>query len=181
MDDIAGELSISKKTIYQYFSDKDELVSEVTRHIINNEIKIFKQFSMDAKDPLDELVTISKCLRENFKDINPSLLYDLKKYHKRAWGQWLAYKSNFVKKNIADNLRKGIEKGFYRKEIDIETLATFRMQMIEMAFDVSVFPKETFSLAEVQMQIFDNFVYGLLTDKGRKLYQEYQDKLKTNY
>lgn len=177
MDDIARELTISKKTIYQYFKDKDDLVYTVTKIHMDMERREMEEIEKSSVDAIDELAKISICMRKNLKDINPSLLFDLKKYHKKAWDQWLTFKNEFIKNNIVENLNKGIRNGFYRKEIDVEALAIFRVEQVQMTFDDGLYPSDKFELSELQMQLFDHFVYGILTDEGRNLYKEYQDKL----
>ncbi len=173
MDDIAREISISKKTIYQYFKDKNDLVSTVTSYHMENEREEFESFARDSKNAVDEILKVSACIRKNMKDINPSLMFDLKKYHKQAWDIWIEYKNVFIKNNIVDNLERGIREGFYRKEIDVEALAIFRVEQVQMTFDNTIYPKDTFSINHLQLQLFEHFVYGIFTDKGRKLYQQY--------
>ncbi len=177
MDDIAREISISKKTIYQYFKDKNDLVSTVTSYHMEHERDEYESIADNSKNAVDELIKVSVCIRKNMKDINPSLVFDLKKYHKKAWDIWIEYKNVFIKNHIVDNLNRGINEGFFRKEIDVEALAIFRVEQVQMTFDNSMYPKDKFSITELQLQLFEHFVYGILTDKGRKLYKEYQENL----
>ena len=177
MDDIARELTISKKTIYQYFKDKDDLVSTVTKKQMDMERREIEEIEKSSVDAIDELAKMSVCVRKNLKEINPSLLFDLQKYHRKAWNIWTTFKNDFIKNNIVKNLNKGIRDGFFRKEINVEVLAIFRVEQVQMAFDDNIYPKDKFELTELQMQLFDHFIYGLLTDKGRCLYKDYQEKL----
>ena len=177
MDDIARELTISKKTIYQYFKDKDDLVSSVTKKHMDMERREMEEVEHSSVDAIDELAKMSVCVRKNLKNLNPSLLFDLKKYHRKAWDVWTTFKNEFIKNSIVENLNKGIRDGFFRREIDVEALAIFRVEQVQMTFDDSIYPKDKFDLADLHMQLFDHFVYGILTDEGRKLYREYQDKL----
>jgi len=174
MDDIARHLSISKKTIYQYFADKDEIVTTVAAyHMEKNRVQ-FDSFRASAKDAIDELVRISICLRIDFQKMNPALLFDLQKYHSRAWNVWLEHKQNHVRESIIANLKQGIAEGFYRPEINTEILANTRLELIQLAFDDRIFNPSKFSLTEVHLQLFEHFIYGLLTDKGRKTYEKYK-------
>jgi hypothetical protein len=72
------------------------------------------------------------------------------------------------------NIKQGVKEGYYREDVDPEVIAAIRIEQIPLAFDERIFPRNKFSLAEVQLQIFDHFVYGLCTDKGKKLYQKYK-------
>jgi Transcriptional regulator len=176
MDDISRHLAVSKKTLYQHFADKDELVTMVSKLHIERTMKEFDQLHHQSGNAIEELANISVCMRRNMEDMNPSLFLDMQKYHNQAWKEWLDHKENFVRQSVIRNLKQGIVEGYYRPEINLEILASLRLASIELAFNDQIFPKEQFKLAEVQSQIFDQFVFGICTEKGRKLYQ----KLKEN-
>lgn len=175
MDNIASHLGVSKKTLYQYFKDKDEMVLSVTKAHIAKDQKELVQIRKSAKNSVEELVKLSTCLRENFRDMNPSLLFDLEKYHREAWNVWLDYKNNFIKGQIQQSLMQGKEEGFFRAEVNSNVMAIMRIETIQLAFDPNLFPKEQYELTDVQMQIFEHFIYGIFTDKGRKLYEKYKE------
>ena len=177
MDNIASHLGVSKKTLYQYFKDKDEMVLSVTKAHIERDQKELDEIGKTAKNSVEELVKLSTCLRENFRDMNPSLLFDLEKYNREAWNVWLDYKNNFIKGQIQRSLKQGKDEGYFRAEIDANVMAIIRIETIQLAFDPALFPKDQYHLTEVQMQVFEHFVYGIFTDKGRKLYEKYKEKL----
>jgi AcrR family transcriptional regulator len=175
MDDIARHLSASKKTLYQHFEDKDELVTLASESQIEMSKKQYDQLTADSKNAIDELAKISVCLRKDMTEMNPSLLFDLQKYHPKAWAVWLNHKNNFIRESVVRNIRQGIAEGYYREDINPDVVAAIRIEQIPVAFDTKIFPPDKFNLAEVQMQIFDHFVYGICTEKGRKQYQKYKE------
>lgn len=175
MDDIARELTISKKTIYQYFKDKDELVTLITEAHISKDRTELSEIIANASDAIDELFKLSHCIRNHIKDVNPSMLFDLQKYHPNAWALWLDYKSVFIKGTILDVITRGKKEGYFRESIDAEILATYRVEAIEMTFNEKMFPADKFDFTEVQMMIFDHFVHGLMTVKGQELYDSLID------
>jgi hypothetical protein len=63
-----------------------------------------------------------------------------------------------------------VEEGSFRPEMDLEIMATMRMELVQLAFDDRIFPTSHFKVTDVQLQIFEHFVFGLLTEKGRKKY-----------
>lgn len=174
MDDIARDLSVSKKTIYQYYKDKDEIVTLASQLHIEQEKKEFVSIEASSHSAIEEMVKISQCIRKIVGQVNPSLLYDLQKYHRKAWDLYLDYKNEFIKDSVVNNLERGIKEGCYRKEIDVEVIATHRVEQVQMAFDDKIFPRNKFNFSEVQMQLFDHFLQGLLTDHGRKSHKDYQ-------
>lgn len=180
MDDIARQLSISKKTLYQYFKDKEEIINVATRTHMEIEKKEYEEIFQSSKNAVDELANISQCMRRDFRDMNPAVLYDMKKYHHQAWNIWLDFKDNYIIDSMVRNLRRGIKEGYFRKEIDPETLAIFRLEQVQLAFDERIFPRERFELKDVQIKLFDHFVHGIVTEKGRQLWEEYMQSEQIN-
>lgn len=175
MDDIARHLSVSKKTLYQHFADKEDIVTLTCQAHLDRNAKDFKAIRETSANAIEELTKLSVCLKRNMQDMNPSLLFDLQKYHPKAWSVWLNHKNKFIRESVVRNLKQGIEEGFFRPEIDPEVIAAVRLELVQVAFNEEIFPREQYRLPEVQMQIFDHFVFGLLTDKGRKLYLKYKE------
>lgn len=175
MDDIARHLSVSKKTLYQYFIDKDELVMMVSKnHMTANKAGCLEAMKT-AENAIDELHKLSVCMKQNLGAINPTMLYDIQKFHPKAWAEWLAFKMDFIYNSVVRNIKQGIKEGNFRKEINPYVMAAFRLGIIEMTFDEKIFPASKFNLADVHAQVFEHFVFGLTTDKGKKLYIKYKE------
>ena len=177
MDDIARHLSVSKKTLYQHFADKEDIVTMTCKAHLERNNREFDKARDNAQNAIEELANLSVCLKRNMENLNPSLLFDLQKYHPKAWGVWLEHKNKTIRESVERNVKQGIEEGYYRPEVNAGVIAAMRLELVQMAFDEEVFPREKFRLAEVQMELFDHFVYGLVTEKGRKLYQKYKEKV----
>lgn len=175
MDDIARHLSVSKKTLYQYFADKDDLVYKVSTVFLDRTFRQYDSIARDSKNSVEELSKISVCMKCDMENMNPSMLFDLQKYHPKAWGLWNEHKRKVISEAVIGNIRKGIEDGYFRPEVNPEILAIIRVALIEVAFDADVFPRDRFNMASVQTQLFDFFVHGLCTEKGKKLYQKYKE------
>ncbi len=175
MDDIARHLSVSKKTLYQHFADKEDIVTMACKAHLERNAKEFEGLRNTAKNAIDELAGLSVALKRNMQNMNPSLLFDLQKYHPKAWAEWQQHKNKFIRCSVVRNLKQGIEEGYFRPELDPDVISAVRLELVQLAFNEEIFPREKYRLPEVQMQIFDHFVYGIVTDKGRKLYQKYKE------
>lgn len=177
MDDIARHLGMSKKTIYQSFSEKDEIVSAVTKmHQCTWEERA-NHLASTSSNAIEELLKFSVVFRDQMKQMNPSLMFDLFKYHREAWQEWVTYKANVIKQKIVDTINRGVREGYFRADLNVDILATFRVEQIEMAFNDTVFPREKFKFEEVQVQLFDHFIHGCLTRQGMDLYEETKRKI----
>jgi AcrR family transcriptional regulator len=180
MDDIARHLGVSKKTIYQHFADKDDLVTDVTRTHFDRDIRLFRQLKAQSKNAIEELAKISVWIKEDLEKMNPSLLMDIQKHHPRAFRQWMQYKEKFVRESVVQNIEQGKREGYFRPEVDAGIIAVSRLLLIEAAFDEQHFPRGKFKLVDIQSQLFELFVYGMCTEKGRRLYEQYKHTLTVN-
>ena len=174
MDDLAHHQGISKKTLYQYFDDKNDLVNQVTTLLLNERMGQYAAAIKDSSNAMDELFSISKLMRKHFSELNPALMYDLQKYHPEAWGLFLKHENEVVYHLVVKNLERGVAESFFRADLNVNILAKMRVEQIHLSFDERLFPKNEFDFTEVQMQLFDHFVHGVLTETGLELYKNYQ-------
>lgn len=174
MDDIARHLSVSKKTLYQHFADKDDLVLSITRNLLQTNYQECEAIRLAATNPVEELARISVWMKKSMEEINPTMLFDLQKFHPKAWSTWLDFKTKLIREEVIPNLIAGMEAGYIRP-VNKEIMGILRVEFVQAAFNQDVFPREKYNLAEVQSQIFDLFVFGLVTEKGRKLYLKYKE------
>ncbi len=72
-------------------------------------------------------------------------------------------------KSMVEIMERGRRLGYFRKEINVEILAMMRLEQISFDFQ-SMSSGSDFSMYELQIQIFEHFIHGILTDKGRKAY-----------
>lgn len=174
MDDLAKKLGISKKTIYQYFKDKNELVCSVTTFHLQEHERQLREISDIAADPVDEMLKICEHIKGVFQNVNPTLLYEVEKFFPKAWVIYVEHKKSCVHDSMVKNLEQGIEQGLYRKEIDVEIMAKLRMEEIQLAFNPQIFQPGEFNPASVQVQFMDHFLHGICTLKGHKLINKYR-------
>jgi TetR/AcrR family transcriptional regulator, cholesterol catabolism regulator len=173
MDDIARELGISKKTIYQHFEDKDAIVlAGVTAHFDEERCQS-EELQAKAPDPIAEVVMASEQMRQMLTGMNPTMIFDLKRYYPQAWASFTEFKNDFILDNIRTNLKKGIQLGLYRKDINVEVLALLRNEQVELGFDPQIYPPQKFNMLDVQLSLLDHFLRGVVTDEGLKLYENY--------
>ncbi len=182
MDDIAGSLGMSKKTIYQFFADKDELVEAVIADKLQVNQACCLTDKQRAKDAVHELFLALEMMQEMFQDMNPSVLYDLEKFHNRAYQQLLQHKHQFLYKLLTDNIRWGMAEGLYREDINPDIIVKARLENMMLCFNQQLYPKSKYTLIEVETQLTEHFLFGLATLKGHKLITKYQqDRLKQQH
>src|SRR6476469_8001074 len=98
MDDIATQLGMSKKTLYQYYTDKDELVNAVIEETLQKNQSQCVESRRKMENAIHEVFLSMDMVREMLSNMNPSLLFDMQKYHPAAFKKFLAFKDDFLYK-----------------------------------------------------------------------------------
>jgi AcrR family transcriptional regulator len=173
MDEIATTLGISKKTIYQFFTDKDDLVYAVIEQEIGKNVDECLQYRNAASDAIHEIFLAVEDLEELLAYTNPLMLYDLEKYHPRAFQKIKEYKYQFLHDATTENLRRGIDEGFYRKDIQKDIVAKSRVEAAFLVFNSDLFPHSRYSMSEVNFELALLFMHGVATENGKMLIEQY--------
>jgi AcrR family transcriptional regulator len=174
MDDIATHLGISKKTLYKWFENKDQIVSAVMSSHLNGAQGECEVLISQTDNAVDEMVQMMDWAKRQFANINPNAIHDLRKYYPAAWNLFQAHKSHFILCQIQANLRRGVQEGLYRADLDVEVLSRLRLAQIDILFDPDTFPPAHFDQPRVQMACNEHFLLGMVTLKGHKLINEYR-------
>ena len=174
MDDLANHLGISKKTIYQYFKDKDALVSSVVEFELANHALICNQSMQAADNAVHEIFLLMAVIQEMFNRMNPLALFEIEKYYPDAFEKIKNHKEEFIFSMIRTNLEKGIAEGLYRKDVDVNILSKYRLETSLIPFNIQVFHPNKFDMLKVNLQIIEHFVYGVATFEGHKLMDNYK-------
>jgi len=176
MDEIALKLGISKKTIYQFYADKNELVNEVIIKILDHNKDCCHAYKKVAKNAIEEIFLAMEMVQEMFENMNPSMLYDLEKYHPESYEKFILYKNNFLYKVIRENLEWGKKEGFYRDDFNTGMVTLIRLETIMLPFNLNIFSRPKFKMAEVQQQLIEQFLFGVASLKGYKLILKYKEE-----
>jgi len=174
MDDIAKHLGMSKKTIYQFFKDKNELVIALVQKKLKEDEDQMEEIVSKSGNVIEGMINMMKCSEDIFSRINPIVIHDMQKYHPDAWKQFQNFKSGVIVQTLEELLKKGIEQGYIRPDIDVKVIARMRMIQVEMGFNTAIFPHSEFNVWKVQQQFLEHFNYGVCTLEGYKLLDEYR-------
>ncbi|MEL6673969.1 MAG: TetR/AcrR family transcriptional regulator [Bacteroidota bacterium] len=169
MDDLAKDLGISKKTIYQSFENKAAVVYQVTLSHFEEEKALMEEIAQAAENALDELMRVCLWSYNAFKNISPNLPFEIRKYYPKSWKIIDDYMQVYVLEEVRNNLVRGQLEGLYREEINIDIVSRIRVSQFDMSIRESFFPPDQFDNTRVQMEMFAHYIYGIVTEKGRKL------------
>ncbi len=176
MDDIANGLGISKKTIYNFYADKDALVDDIISAELLSDELICHRDKQAAENAVHEIFLAIDFVVEMFKGMNPSVIFDLQKYYPASYLRFAKHKDEFLYNVIKSNIIRGIEEELYRANLNINVLARYRVEAIMLPFNPDFHNKLKENLGKIEEEIAFNFLYGLVTPKGYKLATKYQEK-----
>lgn len=175
MDDIAKQLGMSKKTIYQHFSDKDELVNILILAKLNKQGCTIDQSISDAPNAVVEILASIATMNDQLSNMNARLFFDLQKYHPKAWLIFKDFKENKLKETIYKNLLRGVEQGLYRENMNLEILTQLRLNQLDTIFNNHSHDDMTkYSLVQIMVEITEHFLYGICNLKGLAIIREYE-------
>ena len=168
MDDISRQLGISKKTLYQYVSNKKDLVKKVIGSMIEEDQSCMEEIFTERGNAIDELMEVTKMVSAQVKEMHPSVMFDMKKYHPEAFSLLVEHKEKFIYKNIKRNLEEGIQSGLYRDNLNAELVTRLYLAMVNTIMDPDHFPSSNFSYVDLHTEMMRYHIRGIASNKGRE-------------
>ncbi|MCO6461993.1 MAG: TetR/AcrR family transcriptional regulator [Saprospiraceae bacterium] len=175
MDDLCKELTISKKTLYRYFSNKEELLKECIHSFQKSKINQADQIIKKAADPIEKIFLVIKS-HLDYRDINHVTgFWDLQKYYYDIWNDVVCFNKSYIHNMMIKNMEEGIAAGLYREDLNTEIIAKLFNHRSLILSDSGNVLFENYSTKEVIKELITYHLNGICTDKGRKLMNEYLD------
>ena len=166
MDDVSHELGISKKTLYQYVSDKHDLVNRIVDNEIINSERLLDEISKKQLNAIEELFEYNRHVILMLKDYNPSMDYDLKKYYPDTYAKIREVRSQLMYEKVLLNMKKGKAEGYYRSDLDEEIIARLHISRIENLFDAELFTVNESTSSKFFLEVFVYHIRGIANENG---------------
>ena len=180
MDDVANSLGISKKTLYQHFEDKADLVKQIVLHTVQEQEGQFVNLVDKKYNSIEVLYKISMFVSKLLREMNPSISFDLKKYYPNAFQILIDHKKNHIFSNIKQNIEKGIEEGLYRPELKVDLIAASYVIRAEQVLNLEdYYENAKYTSSEVFEELLEYHIRGISTEKGIKCFEKIQKNEKS--
>ncbi|NQV03319.1 MAG: TetR/AcrR family transcriptional regulator [Bacteroidia bacterium] len=172
MDDVAKHLGISKKTLYEFFIDKEDLVKQVLMHDYDIKLQSFLEIEKMNLNAIEELFEVYKMITEIFKDYNPSVEYDVKKYYPSLFIQLREVKRSRMLELSMKNMKKGQRDRFFRSELNVSLIARLHVFRVENLLGSDLFTMEELTSFRIFHDLFVYHLFGILSQHGREYMEE---------
>jgi AcrR family transcriptional regulator len=174
MDMLAESLGISKRTIYEVFKDKDELLQGVLRWMSEKQSDVLQKIFSESENVIQAIFKMVNIMSDHFRNMSPAFQMDIKKYHYAMMEKLKGRKEVPYYENNAEILRRGIKEGVFREDIDIEITNKCLLEVAKISNDKNVFPPDNFMNKDVLRNFYINYLRGISTQKGLKLIDFYE-------
>lgn len=166
MDDVAREIGISKKTLYQYVENKGDLVSKVLKNTLSKNNCTFKEIEDKGLNAIDELLEVGKHIIKIITKYNHSLEYDLKKYYPHLYDQIHEMRKEKMYNAILNNILKGKKEGLYRADMNEEIITKIQISRFIHMSSGELFDPEEINKPQYILELFIYHIRGIATNKG---------------
>ncbi len=178
MDDVAHHLGISKKTLYEHFQDKKDLVSQVLNVEHDTRCRKLDEIQQLNFNAIEELFEIYKSIKKMIHEYNPSMDYDIRKYYPDMYLKIREIKRKTMFEHTICNMNKGKDEGLYRKDINAGVIARLHLFRIENMIDNDLFSADELNSFEIFHELFIYHLYGIMSAKGREFFEKNFEKFR---
>lgn len=166
MDDVARELGISKKTLYQFVENKNDLVMKVMELHIEQEKQECFEMATRSANAVDEMFIVMESNTQQMQQMKSNIIHDLQKYHHEAWEKIQEFIQGFLYGIVRNNLERGVREGLYRPDFDVDIVAKFHIALSLLLFDETLFPQHTYKKELLFKEYLLHYLYGIVSEKG---------------
>lgn len=174
MSDIAQAMAISKKTLYKYFDAKEDLVDKSTAYIHQSCLNAIDEITKEDYNPIKENLEIKNMFRDMFNNIDSSPLFQLKKYYPKVYSKVMETEVIAFSECIKNNIKKGVNNGFYRKDLNVEVCVDFYLSLVFSVHDKDISHSELLNLEQ------EALLYHIRAIATKKGLEELEKQLKLN-
>ncbi|MDP3435724.1 MAG: TetR/AcrR family transcriptional regulator [Bacteroidales bacterium] len=176
MDDIAAELKLTKKTLYNNFNSKEELMRTVMQFIIEDiEFKINLSLSQ-GKNAIEALFHTSSMMNKTLEQIGPLLLTDSSRYLPDLKVLDHSNRVSFYSRIIYENLERGMAEGLYRVDLNKDLTSLFFTSAMAKIYSWNgsyIYLKDPFLF---HSELVRYHLESVVNEDGRKILRSYVQK-----
>ena len=173
MDELAKQVGMSKKTVYEQFKDKEELVFACVKNMIEDQEVVVRQIFEAKVNAIEKLFNILKFMEAMVRGMNPVCHIEMQRFYPKSHDYLHNHKQRFILESLKENLVQGIQEGLYREKLHIDIIAKYRLEATFVIFQNNIFPIDQYDIVEVNRHLFEHYLYGISTPKGQKLISKY--------
>lgn len=171
MDDLCREMGISKKTLYRFVTDKNDLVNKAMEFEICKDQEDIQAVVSKNLNAIDELFEITGVVEEKLKNLHPSILYDMQKYYPEAWEMMSKHRNGFIVETIGNNIIKGQMEGVYRTDLNTKIVSMLYASKVEFLADNMMLADLNIDTSTIYHENLIYHIHGISNSTGLEVLQ----------
>ena len=176
MDQISRQLGISKRTLYEVFKDKNELLREGLDYFLDIKRNEARETIMKSDNVIRTIYILARTAEQIKQQINPLFFEDIKKYYCEIHNMLTTEGRQGDYTLTLELLKKGVGDGLFRKGLNTELVNSFFHQVMNIIMNEDVFPENKYSDADIYRNIIMPYLIGISTQKGQEQIRKYFEK-----
>jgi len=173
MDQIAKEMGMSKKTVYQFVENKAELINLTMKDFLDEERKLMDGILMHSTNSVDEMIKMIEYWLQVVREFNATTLNEVQKYYPETWNMYNEYRFNFMLGLIRNNLENGLKEGYYRKDMDTDIISKIYILAVEILLNQELFPTKQYTYISIYREFLSYHLRGIVSADGLKYLEEH--------
>jgi TetR/AcrR family transcriptional regulator, cholesterol catabolism regulator len=169
MDDVARENGISKRTLYEIFKDKTDLLEECLRYMYSQMEEQLNSTKGKTGNVIETLFTLHNGHTDVLFNLRKNFFEGLKRYYYPLYKKSVNYFIDFHQKVTFDFLQRGKEEGLIKSEINIEIVTKILIELGHIMENSNIFSLEEYSRSELFLEVTVPFIRGLCTEEGIRI------------
>lgn len=174
MDMLANQLGISKRTIYEVFRDKDDLLDGVLKWMTEKQLNITARALAESENVIEAIFKLLRIMNDHFQKISPAFYLDIRKLSKNVLNHSEELKDLPYYRNNSEMLLRGIKEGVFRDDIDVNITNKCMLEVVRLSNDENLFPHDSHNMKDVIRNFYINYLRGISTQKGLELIDRYE-------
>jgi len=168
MDEIAKEMGMSKKAIYQFVENKSDLIRLTLEDFLEEERKLLHGILKNSTNSVDEMIKMIDYFLQVVREFKGSTIHELETYYPQTWKVYNEYRFNFMLGLIKTNLENGVKEGFYRDHMDIDIISKIYILANDILLNQDLFPTDKYPYLNLYREFLGYHLRGIVSAKGLK-------------
>ena len=177
MDDIANEMGISKKTIYKFFNNKEILVDNCVTYVHEKISASICELTNLGYNAIEENFAVKNMFKDIFGKSNTSPMHQLQKYYPIIFKRVMVEEFKIFEECVGTNIKKGIEQGLYRNDIEEVLALKFYFILVFGLHDDAVFKNKNYTMNELEIKVLEYHTRAIASAKGIKVLEKELKKI----
>jgi len=180
MDDISRDLSISKKTLYQYVENKADLIDKVMMHHLEQDWQRVLESVIPGRNAIDILLSVSRKVCDHTKEINPNISFELQKFYPETYKKFIEKQRSQIMAGMRLNIEQGIREGLFRSDVDIDVVLHLYTQAVEDIHQIDIKNGANISFDKLLSVMFENHIRGIASQQGLEYLEKVRNEQKND-